>query len=82
MATIRWNIAVSEETDQSLRLFLAEQKVAYKGSLSRFVEEAVRAQLFERAAVAAKSATAHLSETEVADLISEAIQWSKTTSCE
>lgn len=82
MATTRWNIAVSEETNQSLRLFLAEQGVAYKGSLSRFVEEAVRAQLFEKAAEVAKSATEHLSEEELADLISEAVQWSKMGSCE
>jgi len=36
----RWSLIVSDETDQRLRLFLG-QNGAKKGSLSRFVEEAV-----------------------------------------
>lgn len=40
MASTRWNIAVSAETDQALRMFLASQGGGRKGDLSRFVEEA------------------------------------------
>lgn len=44
MNTVRWNIAVSADTDRSLRLFLASQGGGRKGDLSRFVESAVRAE--------------------------------------
>ena len=40
MNTIRWNVAVSADTDQSLRMFLASQGGGRKGDLSRFIEEA------------------------------------------
>jgi hypothetical protein len=45
--TIRWNIAVSQDTDQVLRLFLANQKGGRKGDLSRLVEEAVCTHILE-----------------------------------
>jgi hypothetical protein len=77
MSTVRWNIAVSPDTDQSVRMFLAAQGGGRKGDLSRFIEEAVRAYLFERAVDQAKAATACLSETELTDLIDEAVQWAR-----
>lgn len=40
MPTTRWNVAVSTETDQALRVFLANQGGGRKGDLSRFIEEA------------------------------------------
>ena len=63
MATVRWNIAVSTETDQSLRLFLASQGGGRKGDLSRFIEQAVRAHILELTAKQAKAANESLSET-------------------
>ena len=45
MRTTRWNVAVSTETDQALRMFLANQGGGRKGDLSRFIEEAVRAHM-------------------------------------
>ncbi|MBE0437185.1 MAG: methionine repressor-like protein, partial [Methylomicrobium sp.] len=54
MATTRWNLAVSTETDRSLRLFLASQGGGKKGDLSRFIEEAVRAHILELTAEQAK----------------------------
>ncbi|MGB0126213.1 MAG: ribbon-helix-helix domain-containing protein [Rhodocyclaceae bacterium] len=77
MNSVRWNIAVSPETDQSVRMFLAAQGGGRKGDLSRFIEEAVRAYLFEQAAAQAKAAAADMSETELADLIDEAVQWAR-----
>ncbi|HCL3539062.1 TPA: methionine repressor-like protein, partial [Pseudomonas aeruginosa] len=50
MNTIRWNVAVSADTDQSLRMFLASQGGGRKGDLSRFIEEAVRAHILELSA--------------------------------
>jgi len=77
MTTVRWNIAVSPDTDQSVRMFLAAQGGGRKGDLSRFIEEAVRAYLFERAVDQAKTATADMSESELTDLIDEAVQWAR-----
>jgi hypothetical protein len=77
MSTVRWNIAVSPDTDQSVRMFLAAQGGGRKGDLSRFIEEAVRNYLFESAVDQAKAATAGLSETELTDLIDEAVQWAR-----
>ena len=59
MNTVRWNIAVSPDVDQSVRMFIAAQGGGRKGDLSRFIEEAVRAFLLERAVDQAKSAAAH-----------------------
>lgn len=75
--TVRWNVAVSSETDQSVRMFLAAQGGGRKGDLSRFIEEAVRSYLLEQAVEQAKTAAADLSEQELADLVDEAVQWAR-----
>ena len=77
MNTVRWNIAVSPDVDQSVRMFIAAQGGGRKGDLSRFIEEAVRSYLFEQAAEQAKSAAAGMEETELNDLIDEAVQWAR-----
>ena len=77
MNTVRWNIAVSPDVDQAVRMFIAAQGGGRKGDLSRFIEEAVRAHLFERAVAQAKAATAGMGEAELNDLIDEAVQWAR-----
>ena len=77
MRTTRWNVAVSTETDQALRMFLANQGGGRKGDLSRFIEEAVRAYLLERAVEEAKTAASGMGEAELNDLIDEAVQWAR-----
>ena len=77
MTTVRWNIAVSPEVDQSVRMFIAAQGGGRKGDLSRFIEEAVRAYLLERAVDQAKAAAASMSETALTDLVDEAVQWAR-----
>jgi len=47
MKTVRWNIAVSKDTDQSVRMLMATQGGGRKGDLSRFIEEAVRSYLLK-----------------------------------
>ena len=78
MTAVRWNIAVSPDTDQSVRMFLAAQGGGRKGDLSRLIEQAVRAYLFEQAVGQAKAATIEMDETELATLIDEAVSWSRT----
>jgi hypothetical protein len=75
--SVRWNIAVSPEVDQSVRMFLAAQGGGRKGDLSRFIEEAVRAHLLEQAADQAKAAAAGMDEGALNELIEEAVQWAR-----
>ena len=75
--TVRWNIAVSPDTDQSLRMFLAGQGGGRKGDLSRFIEEAVRAHILELTAEQTKMANAGVSEADLTSIVEEAVQWAR-----
>ncbi len=77
MNTIRWNVVVSPDTDQTVRMFLASQGGGRKGDLSRFIEQAVRAYIFERSVEEAKTANASLSEEELAAVVNEAVEWAR-----
>jgi len=77
MNSVRWNIAVSPDMDQSVRMFIAAQGGGRKGDLSKFIEQAVRSYLLERAAEQAKAATAGMNEVEVSDLVDEAVRWAR-----
>ncbi len=77
MNTTRWNVAVSADTDKSLRMFLASQGGGRKGDLSRFVEEAVRAHILELSAEQAKAANANVSEADLVSMVDEALQWAR-----
>ncbi|MDZ7803825.1 ribbon-helix-helix domain-containing protein [Thiohalophilus sp.] len=78
MSTIRWNIAVSADTDRSLRLYLASQGRGKKGDLSRFIEEAVRAHILELTAEQAKAANAEVDESDLTSMVNEALDWART----
>lgn len=78
MATTRWNLSISTETDQTLRRFLASQGGGRKGYLSRFVEEAVRAHILELSAKDAKAANACVREADLDAMVSEALDWAKS----
>ena len=78
-STARWNLAISRDTDHALRLFLASHGVGRKGDLSRFVEEAVRAHIFELTAQEAKAANADIDETDFSAMIEETIQWLRSS---
>ena len=77
MNQIRWNIAVSADTDKSLRMFLASQGGGRNGDLSRFIEEAVRAHILELSAEQAKITNTAISEDELAATVDEAVQWAR-----
>ena len=77
MRTTRWNVAVSTETDQALRMFLANQGDGRKGDLSRFIEEAVRAHMLELSAEEAKAANSAISERDIDAMVDEALAWAK-----
>ncbi len=77
MAAVRWNVAVSPETDRSVRMLIAEQG-GRKGDLSRFIEDAVRDAIFRETAAAAKTANADVPQEELEAMIDEAVRWART----
>jgi hypothetical protein len=76
-SSARWNLVVSRDTDDALRRFLASQGRGRKGELSRFVEEAVQAHIFELAAEGAKQRNAHLSPDSIVAAVDEALEWAR-----
>jgi hypothetical protein len=77
MRTVRWNIAVSLDTDQSVRMYLAGHGGGRKGDLSRFIEEAVRAHILELSAEQAKAANAQVNEADLTEIVAEAVEWAR-----
>lgn len=78
MNSVRWNIAVSPNTDQSVRMYLAGQGGGRKGDLSRFIEEAVRAHILELSAEQAKAANADVNEADLTAIVAEAVEWARS----
>jgi creatinine amidohydrolase/Fe(II)-dependent formamide hydrolase-like protein len=76
MANVRWNLAIPEETDRSVRMHLAATG-GKKGDLSSFVRKAVAWELLRRASAEAKQATKHIPEDEMMALIDEALEWAR-----
>jgi hypothetical protein len=77
---VRWSLTVSSETDQRLRAFLG-QSGAKKGSLSQYVEEAVKQRLsFEETVNSVQERNLRYSEEEIEESINEAIRETRATS--
>lgn len=77
--TVRWNVAVSEDTDQALRIFLARNGGGRKGDLSRVIEEAVHAFIFAQTADQIKSANRGIDEEDLAAMVDEALGWARNS---
>ena len=75
----RWSLVVSDQTDQRLRMFLG-QRGAKKGSISRFVEEAVARLLrFEETADRVQERNLRYPESAIIADIDEAIKATRAT---
>jgi hypothetical protein len=72
MSNVRWSIVVAEETDRALRSFLARRGTK-KGDISRFVEEAVHARLFELTVESVKERNRPHEQNEILEAIDEAL---------
>ena len=70
--SIRWTIVVSDETDRSLRSYLARTG-GRKGDLSRFVERAVRQAIFSETLESVWERNRHLSAAEAQALADDAV---------
>ncbi|MDI9333736.1 MAG: ribbon-helix-helix domain-containing protein [Cytophagales bacterium] len=80
MTLARWNVAVSKDTDQSVRVYLAScNSAGRKGELSRFIERATRAHLFDLSVEQAKASNASVSQEDLTKMIDEAVDWARAT---
>lgn len=77
MSSVRWNVAVSPETDRAVRILLARQG-GRKGDLSRFIEDAVRARVFEDTASMIKEENAKYTPEQVDRAVEEALDWARS----
>ena len=73
----RWNLVVSSETDRALRQYLAGAGGGRKGDLSRFVEEAVQARVWELTIEQVKANNSGRSQDEIDSIIAEALAWAR-----
>lgn len=67
---INWSLTVSEDVDQSVRQFLAEEG---SRDISAFVEEAVRRELFNQKLQVIKKRNARYSQQDIMDTVDEAL---------
>ena len=72
MMSIRWSLVVPDETDRSLRSYLARTG-GRKGDLSRFVDRAVRQAIFWETLESVWERNKHLSVEEVQALAADAV---------
>jgi hypothetical protein len=72
-ATIRWAVTVSQETDRSLRSFLAEHGMR-DDDLSKFVERAVQKEILKQTAADVKKRNADLAGDDLQALIDKTVE--------
>jgi len=70
---VRWNVKVSKQTDLTLRTFLGSRGMK-KGDLSKFIEQAVRAQVFHRTVQDIKARNAGTDPDEIQALVDDAVR--------
>ncbi len=68
----RWNLSISEETDRTVRMFLARNG-GKKGDLSRFVDDAVRRRVFDLTVSQVKERNAGLDQREILSVIDDEV---------
>lgn len=68
----RWTLSIPDETDRTVRTYLARLGLK-KGDLSKFVDEAVRRQVFARIVKDIKERNAGADPNELDRLIKEAV---------
>ena len=73
----RWNLVVSAETDSILRQHLASSGSSRNDDLSKFVEDAVRARIFEHTARQAREENRGRTRMEIENTVAEALAWAR-----
>jgi hypothetical protein len=70
---VRWTVKVSKDTDVSLRSFLAQRGLK-KGDLSKFIERAVRKEVFAQTVAAVQARNANVPEERIEQAIEDALR--------
>lgn len=76
--SVRWTVRVSPEIDQEVRAYLG-RRGARRGELSRLIEEALRAQIFERSVERVKQRTASVPYARLKSIVREAVRYARLT---
>lgn len=74
----RLTLNISEKTDKSLRVFLAENG-GKKGDISKFVEGAINRMIFDETIRSMQERNAHYNQQEIMDTVNEAVAWARAT---
>lgn len=69
----RWTLSIPDETDRTVRTYLARNGLK-KGDLSRFVDSAVRREVFALVVQDVKARNADADPAELEKLIEEAVE--------
>lgn len=76
--SVLWTVRVSPEVDEAVRAYLAGRR-RRRGDLSRLIEEALRAQIFEKSVERVKRRTARVGYARLKGIVREAIQYARKT---
>ena len=74
--SVRWTVRVSPEIDQEVRAYLG-RRGGKRGELSRLIEEALRAQIFEKSVERVKQRTALVPYARLKTIVREAVQYAR-----
>lgn len=75
--SVLWTVKVSPEVDEAVRAYLAGGR--RRGALSRLIEEALRAQIFEKSVERVKRRTARIGYARLKAIVGEAVQYARRT---
>jgi hypothetical protein len=73
--SVLWTVRVSPEVDQAVRAYLTGRR--RRGDLSRLVEEALRAQIFEKSVERVKQRTARVGYGRLKTIVREAVRYAR-----
>ena len=76
--SVRWMVRVSPEIDREIRAYLG-RRGGKRGDLSRLIEEALRAQIFEKSVERMKRRTASVPYRRLKTIVREAVQYARRT---
>ena len=76
--SVLWTVRISPEVDEVVRAYLAGRR-RRRGDLSRLVEEALRAQIFEKSVERVKRRTARVEYARLKAIVREAVQYARRT---
>ena len=74
--SVLWTVRVSPEVDEAVRAYLAGRGKR-RGALSRLVEEALRAQIFEKSVERLKRRTAGVAYVRLKGIVREAVRYAR-----